>query len=240
MTEGYIKLHRNLLDKPIWKNSTSEQKVILITILLMANHDESEWEWRGERFKVKPGQFITSLDSIKNRCGRSVSTQNIRTALVRFEKLEFLTNESTKQNRLITICNWGSYQTNKTEGNKASNSRLTKTSQSANKELTTNKNDKNDKNERISNIVSDVIYYLNEKCAKSYKADSKENKKLIQARINEGYTIEDFKKVINTKSKKWMGTESEQYLRPETLFSSKHFESYLNEPEIVVKLEMVR
>ena len=39
---------------------------------------------------------------------------------------------------------------------------------------------------------------------------------------------EDFYKVINIKSKQWLNTEMEKYLRPETLFSNK-FEGYLNE-----------
>lgn len=36
--QGWIKLHRELLDKPIWTESTPEQKTILITLLMMANH----------------------------------------------------------------------------------------------------------------------------------------------------------------------------------------------------------
>ena len=48
------------------------------------------------------------------------------------------------------------------------------------------------------------------------------------ARIKEGFTLEDFKRVIDWKVSKWIGTDMEQYLRPETLFGTK-FESYLNE-----------
>ena len=42
---GWIKLYRVLLDDPVWKLSTPEQKAILVTILLMVNHDPAEWEW---------------------------------------------------------------------------------------------------------------------------------------------------------------------------------------------------
>src|SRR5690554_4820072 len=65
MEKGWIKLHRIIKEKPIWLASTPEQKTILITILLMANHEENEWEWKGEKFKVLPGQFVTSLESIR-------------------------------------------------------------------------------------------------------------------------------------------------------------------------------
>jgi hypothetical protein len=143
--QGFIALHRALLDKPIWRKSTPEQKSILITLLLLANHKEEEWEWQGKRFKVMPGQFITSLESIAKAAG--VSIQNVRTALVKFKKYEFLTNESTKTGRLITITNWSIYQDKKKRPNKPANKDLTKTQQRPNKDLTTNNNDNNDNNE---------------------------------------------------------------------------------------------
>jgi DNA replication protein DnaD len=107
---GYVKIYRELLEKPIWENSTPEQKVILVTLLMMANFGEKQWEWRGKKFRAKPGQFVTSLDSIAKAAGASISVKNVRTALKRFEKLDFLANESTKTGRLITIINWDVYQ----------------------------------------------------------------------------------------------------------------------------------
>lgn len=136
-SNGWIKIYRVLIEKAIWKCSSPEQKVILITLLLMANHKPEEWEWKGKKFICYPGQFITSLKSIKKVAGKGISIQAIRTSLQRFEKYEFLTNESTKTGRLITIINWELYQ--KVKNNQQSNQ------QRGNKELTTNKNDKNDK-----------------------------------------------------------------------------------------------
>lgn len=150
---GWVKLHRTLADKSIWKTSTAVQKVILITLLMMANHEESEWEWKGEKYICKPGEMITSLESIREKAGKDISIQNVRTALLRFEKYGFLTNESTKQNRKITIENWALYQDSQQSTNKETNNQLTKDQQSTNNQLTTNKNNKNNKNERsiISN-----------------------------------------------------------------------------------------
>lgn len=113
--QGWISLHRELLTKPIWLLSTPEQKCILIAILLMANHEEKAWEWKGEKYICQPGQMITSLDKIAKKAGKGVSIQNVRTAITRFEKYGFLTNESTNSNRLITICNWNEYQTSEIE-----------------------------------------------------------------------------------------------------------------------------
>jgi len=129
---GYLKLHRDLYHKPIWLQSTPEQKVILMTLLAMAWFKPNEWEWKGHKFRTVEGQFVTSLESIANDSGKGISTQNVRTALKRFEKLDFLTNESTKQGRLVTIVNWGFYQS---QEDKLTNE-LTVDQQTPNKRLT--------------------------------------------------------------------------------------------------------
>lgn len=146
---GYIHLWRKLLKKPIWLKSTPEQRSVLIAILLMANFYENEWEWKGEKFQVEPGQFITSLESIRKKSGQGISIQNVRSSLKRFEKLEFLTNKSTKQGRLISIINWIDYQSSE-------NTTQHSTQQRPNKEATKTQhlsnNDKKDKKERIKDI----------------------------------------------------------------------------------------
>lgn len=145
---GYFKLWRMLLTKPIWLNSTPEQKVILITLLAMANYLPKQWEWKGEKYECQPGQFVTSLEKIQKDCGIGISKQNIRTALIRFKKLEFLTNESTKTGRLITIVNWGLYQSDDDTLTK----KLTVTSQRPNKDLTPIKERKKDKEVKKKDI----------------------------------------------------------------------------------------
>lgn len=77
-------------------------------------------------------------------------------------------------------------------------------------------------------MIVDIINYLNECTGKSYKPTSKVAIVNINARLKEGYTKDDFIKVISVKSTKWLGTKFEDYLTPNTLFGNK-FESYLNE-----------
>jgi uncharacterized phage protein (TIGR02220 family) len=84
---------------------------------------------------------------------------------------------------------------------------------------------------KVKNIYKDVIDYLNQKTNSNYKHTTKKTQDLIKARVNEKFTIDDFKTVIDKKIKSWTGTEWEKYLRPETLFGTK-FESYLNEKVI--------
>lgn len=75
----------------------------------------------------------------------------------------------------------------------------------------------------------EIINYLNEVVGTQYRPNSKESQKHIKARLNEGYSIDDFKQVIDNMAFKWLNDEKmNRYLRPETLFGTK-FESYLNE-----------
>jgi len=76
--------------------------------------------------------------------------------------------------------------------------------------------------------VQKIIAYLNEKTNRKYTTKAKDALRAINARIKEGYTVDDFKKVIDIKSQKWMNTDMEDYLRPITLFGTK-FNSYINE-----------
>ena len=73
-----------------------------------------------------------------------------------------------------------------------------------------------------------IIDYLNLRLGTNYKSSSAKTKALIDARLNEGFTEDDFKVVIDKKYDEWHDSEMAQYLRPETLFSNK-FESYLNQ-----------
>lgn len=94
-----------------------------------------------------------------------------------------------------------------------------------------------DKEEDIKdkdNIYTPVIAYLNEKAGTSYRATTGKTQAVIRARVAEGFTLDDFKKVINKKCAEWIGTEWEKFLRPETLFGTK-FEGYLNAKEAVRK-----
>jgi hypothetical protein len=136
MKDGWISVHRCLLDKPIWKNSTPEQRSVLIAILLLVDHQPNEWEWRGEKFSTNPGETVTSLSSIMKASGKGISIQNVRSSLKRFKKLEFLSNNSTKMGRVIKITNWDSYQVKETEPNKEA----TKAQQRGNKGPTPNNN----------------------------------------------------------------------------------------------------
>ena len=74
----------------------------------------------------------------------------------------------------------------------------------------------------------EVVEYLNQKTGKNFKHTSKVTQRHIRARLAEGFTVSDFKQVIDKKCSDWLRDQKmKEYLRPETLFGTK-FESYLN------------
>jgi uncharacterized phage protein (TIGR02220 family) len=77
-------------------------------------------------------------------------------------------------------------------------------------------------------VYDEIINFLNASSGKQYRVNTTSSRKIITSRLNDGFTIDDFKQVISIKCTKWLNTDMEQFLRPETLFSNK-FESYLNE-----------
>lgn len=142
---------------------------------------------------------------------------------------------------VITIPNWGKHQNlDQLESKKAymrnymseyreKQKRLTcKTNSKTNSKTNVSLADKELEGERKKeNIYKYIVEYLNGKTGASYKSTTKKTKACIHARLQEGFTVDDFKTVIDKKCEEWKGTEFEQYLRPETLFGTK-FESYLN------------
>ena len=170
------------------------------------------------------GQLVASSDKVLG-----LTTQKVRTILKNLEKkgyIEFLTSGSKgKESTLkITIKQqlFNNNVTNKSE--QLQQVEGGKQQQSNNNVTTLSKKKEKDNN----NIYSLVIDYLNKKASTNYRASTKNTQSFINARVKEGYTVEDFKKVIDSKSKEWLNTDFEKYLRPATLFGSK-FENYLNE-----------
>ena len=136
---GFICLWRSLLNNPIWFNSTPEQALIMITLLLVANWKEQKYDIYGKIITLKPGQFITSYSEIAKLTGMGVSVRNVRTGIDRFEKLGFLTREVTRRGSLITIVNWRKYQDINYEDDKATDIELTSDRQATDKRLTSDR-----------------------------------------------------------------------------------------------------
>jgi uncharacterized phage protein (TIGR02220 family) len=80
--------------------------------------------------------------------------------------------------------------------------------------------------------IHEVTAHLNKRSGANYRTDSTTTMRLIRARYGEGYRLEDFCKVIDTKCREWKGSKMARYLRPSTLFAKGHFEEYLQEASL--------
>lgn len=102
-------------------------------------------------------------------------------------------------------------------------------------EITTDNNNVLDKPKTSNSsdgVHKEIIDYLNSKASVHYKPNTNATKRVIDARLKEGYTLTDFKTVIDKKVAEWISDpEMSKYLRPTTLFGPK-FESYLNQKSV--------
>lgn len=94
-----------------------------------------------------------------------------------------------------------------------------------NKEITNKRKEKS--SAEAEPAISEIINYLNKKAGTHYRPNTKAYQDLINAKLAKGYTVEDFKTVINNKSFEWQNTPAWIYMRPSTLFKDK-FDEYLH------------
>ena len=224
MAGTFVKVPRDLLEneslkKPIMWN-------VYTHLLLMANYNGSMFKG----VEVPSGSLITSLDSLSKKTG--YTREQIRNTLDNMQLTQLITRKTTHHFTLISINNWELFQGGTNKRNTLDNTQLTQESHTKEHQSKNNKEYKEYKNINIyspasSDLCKDILNYLNDVTGRKYK-NSKQTNKYIQARLNDGYTLEDFKTVIDKKAKQWLNTEMNQYLRPCTLFSNK-FDGYLNE-----------
>ena len=100
---------------------------------------------------------------------------------------------------------------------------------------TSNKKDIVEQSSTTPLPYEEIVQYLNQKTNKNFKHTSKVTQRHIRARLAEGFTVSDFKQVIDNKCNDWLRDQKmKEYLRPETLFGTK-FESYLNSKSTTAK-----
>ena len=105
--EGWIKLHRKILDNPIiCKDSAS--LAIWIYLLLNATHQDIPALFKGEKIILKKGQLITGRNSIGKQL--NISSSKVQRVLKLFENDGQIEQQMNNQNRLISIVNWNKYQ----------------------------------------------------------------------------------------------------------------------------------
>lgn len=155
--EGWISLHRKLLDNPIICKD-SDYLSVWIFLLLSATHKEYDSILEGKRITLKKGQLITGRKSIADKL--KISESKVQRILKCFENEQQIKQQTNPRNRLVTILNWDKYQQLEQQTEQQLNNKRTTSEQQVN----TNNN--------INNVIM-------KQCNKNKKEKTTEFDKLI-------------------------------------------------------------
>ena len=152
MNEGWIKLHRKILDNPIvFKDA--EHFAVWGYLLLNATHKEYPALFKGERILLMPGQLLTGRKSIASFL--KIAESKVQRVLKKLESEQQIEQQKSNKNRLITIVSWDNYQANEQQTEQQVNNNRTTSEQqvNTNKNVKNNKNDKKNKYGEFKNVA---------------------------------------------------------------------------------------
>lgn len=144
---GWIKLHRKMLDNPIIMKD-ADHLAVWMYLLLNATHAEYPALFKGKKIMLQPGQLITGCISIGNQL--SITESKVRRTLNDFISDGQIDRQTSNKNSLITVLNWDLYQN--LDGQ--SDTQVTDKRQTSDGQVTTNKNVKNIKNDK--NVINNI------------------------------------------------------------------------------------
>lgn len=143
--EGWIKIHRKMLENPIICKD-SDYLSVWIYLLLNATHKEIPALFKGEKIILQPGQLITGRKSMSSKL--KISESKIYRIINEYKSEQQIEQQTSNKNSLITILNWNKYQQIEQQNEQQMNNKRTTTEQ----QLNTNKNVKNDNNIYLFNL----------------------------------------------------------------------------------------
>lgn len=146
--EGWIKIHRKILENPIICKD-SDYLAVWIYLLLNATHKEIPALFKGKKIILQKGQLITGRKSMSSQL--KISESKIYRIINDFKSEQQIEQQTSNQNSLISILNWDKYQQIEQQNEQQMNNERTTDEQPVNTNKNV-KNDKNVKNERNNNI----------------------------------------------------------------------------------------
>lgn len=142
--EGWISIHRKILENPIICKD-SDYFSVWCYLLLNATHDKYDVIFKGQRITLLPGQLITGRQSIALKF--NITESKVQRILKTFEIEQQIEQRTSTQNRLITILKWSMYQSNEQQNKQQVNNKRTTNEQQVN----TNNNGNNVNNDNNVN-----------------------------------------------------------------------------------------
>jgi len=213
---GFAPVSRDLLESGVITNPNLSQ--LYLYLCLRACFKPKEVIMGNTTVQLSKGQLITGRHSLSNALKMKPST--VRNCLNLLQELHKIGQQKTNKYSIITVLEQCSTRVN---GQQTDN-RLTTEQQQT---------DTNNKENKEKKEIVEIVDYLNKICNKKFSPKTNATIGFINGRLSEGRTIEDFKSVIDKKCLQWINDEKyNKYLRPETLFTPKNFENYLNETKV--------
>jgi len=190
--EGYIKLHRKILENGIFRKPKVSH--LFNYCLLRANWSDKTIIWNGQSLVVERGSFITGRRQIALETG--LSEQNVRYALRTlhtFGMVKPSSEKSTSKFTYLTVCNYNDYQHLDDEGNQQSNQQVTSNQPASNQQVTTDKNNNNNNTKETNKNIKEIQKkdeliipeWLDTKVWDDYLEHRKTNKKKMTTRAME-------------------------------------------------------
>lgn len=122
--EGWIKIHRQILENPIICKD-SDYLAVWIYLLLNATHKEIPALFKGEKILLQPGQLITGRKSISEKL--KISESKIYRVINEYKSEHQIEQQTSNKNSLITIVNWNKYQQKEQQNEQQKNNKRTTT-----------------------------------------------------------------------------------------------------------------
>lgn len=154
MAQGWIKLHRQILDNPVVCKD-ADYFAVWCYLLLNATHQNKDAVFAGKKITLHPGQLITGRKSIQEQFG--INESKVQRILKFFETEQQIEQQTSNKNRLISIVNWNLYQDIEQQNEQLVNNSCTTDEHQMNNQCTTNEQQVNtNKNERIKECKNEI------------------------------------------------------------------------------------
>ena len=158
--EGWIKLHRKILENPIVCKD-ADHLAVWVYLLLHATHTERQVLFNGQKITLRPGQLITGRKKIADEL--SVDASKVKRIIDKFKSDQQIDQQGTNKGSLITVLNWEDYQ----KSDQQIDQQMTSKCPTDDQQVTTNNNERIEeqkKNIKYSAFVPPTTENVREYC----------------------------------------------------------------------------
>ena len=221
---GWIRIYRSIRKHWLYpKNRPLTELEAWITILIEVNHESEKVRIGYEIYECNKGEKYYSLDTWAKIFHWNKS--KVRRFFILLQNDLMIELKSVQKTTHLIVCNYDTYQSMRND-NETIVKRKRNDGETMVKPIEEYKNIKNENNDK--NIYVDFLNKFNYILQRKYKVLDDKTKRQLNARIKEGFTIEDILLAAKNCSKDQYHLENPQYLTPEFITRPDKLQKYLN------------